>query len=165
MKNRRTLPRQFSFNNAFRLEGHNRMLPAGVYQTDIEEVFLESDGKPAYHRYQVKIHLPETAGGAQPFLAMTPANFDALCQRDRDLTQAAYERDECWSGRRPDERARGYLTQMATEDTGALPIHAVINFSSREEQSAKSAAQDQRASLHLGRDISPEEYLPPEPPQ
>ena len=155
MKNRRTLPRQYSFNNAFRLEGRNRMLPAGVYQTDIEEVFLEGDGKPAYHRYQVKIHLPETAGGAQPFLALTPANFDALCQRDRDLTQAAHERDEMnpiliSPEMIPERRPEGLSGNIA-----ALPVRAGAELWVRD---VADPAQGKPPLLQFADDAKPEDW-------
>jgi hypothetical protein len=70
------------------------VLPAGIYQVEIDEELLEGLSFPAYRRKSTVIHLHAEAGhpGRTRSLEIDPKELDAALERDQRATTARVSR-------------------------------------------------------------------------
>lgn len=68
-----------AFENAFTLNGHNRWLPAGTYEIEIDEEEIQLIERIARRRTAIHVFVHE--GSSTRTIAVTPGEFDAAIER------------------------------------------------------------------------------------
>ncbi|WP_417451225.1 hypothetical protein [Kordiimonas sp.] len=119
----RSIERTVTFKNDFKVRGYKRPLPAGVYQTETEEVLLEGSITPAYRRYQTTLRLQPERPGIEEYLTLSPGEFDAAILRDHALAKA--EEDKATEARtlrleREAQKTADLLAVESGEEEGML---------------------------------------------
>lgn len=108
----RTSKRTVTFRRPFVLNGFDEVLPAGAYNVETDEEFLEGISFPAYRRILTVIDLHAKPGhpGLTRTLTIDPNELDAVLKRDQ-------EREEIAAGREAHQVAREAHREAPTRAT------------------------------------------------
>jgi len=76
----RTISKSVTFARPFRLDGLDRIQPAGNYTVETDEELLQALSFPAYRRTDTRIRLPIV--GSEQVARIDPAELEAALARD-----------------------------------------------------------------------------------
>ncbi len=78
----RTRDQTWTFNNAFVLNGVDRVLPPGSYRVVTDEELIEGLSFPAYRRVATMVFVPGANGSSLEMLTIDPVELQAAHERD-----------------------------------------------------------------------------------
>lgn len=78
----RTRERIWTFNNPFRLDAVDRLLPAGSYRVVTDEELIEGLSFPVYRRVATMIFVRGQSGTSLEMLCIDPADLRAALDQD-----------------------------------------------------------------------------------
>ncbi|MBV1692539.1 hypothetical protein KRR38_34135 [Novosphingobium sp. G106] len=77
----RTTTATVEFVGSFKLEGHDEILPAGIYHVDVDEEAIEAIHRTVYRRLETRLRIQ--TDGKTVHRRIEPAALEAALQRDR----------------------------------------------------------------------------------